>query len=99
MNTNLNKNFHTESNYHSFKPLFLFFQIAARSSLKKIENEKWPKAGYHFPPHILPIFLKNMSYNFQINSYCICGESFDVFFLQFLQIIATKRQNCEKITR
>ena len=32
--------------YHSFKPLFLFFQISARSSLKKFENEKWPKAGY-----------------------------------------------------
>ena len=25
--------------------LFLFFQISARSSLKKFENEKWPKAG------------------------------------------------------
>ena len=32
--------------YHSFKPLFLFIQISARSSLKKFENEKWPKAGY-----------------------------------------------------
>ena len=44
INTNLNKNFHT----YSFKRLFLFFQISARSSLKKFENEKWPKAGY-FP--------------------------------------------------
>ena len=35
INTNLNKNFH-----------FLFFQVSARSSLKKFENEKWPKAGY-----------------------------------------------------
>ena len=43
--TNLNKNFNTELSYHSFKPLFLFFQIPARSSLKKFENEKWPKAG------------------------------------------------------
>ena len=34
-----------------FKPLFLFFQISARSSLKKFENEKWPKAEY------LPLFV------------------------------------------
>ena len=46
INTNLNKNFHTYLSYHSFKPLFLFFQISARSSLKKFANEKWPKAGY-----------------------------------------------------
>ena len=46
INTNLNENFHTKLNYHSFKPLFLFFQISARSSLKKFEKEKWPKAGY-----------------------------------------------------
>ena len=43
INTNPNKNFHT---YHSFKPFFLFCQIFAKSSLKKFENEKWPKAGY-----------------------------------------------------
>ena len=30
--------------YHSFKPLFLFSQNSARSSLKKFENKKWPKA-------------------------------------------------------
>ena len=35
LNTNLNKNL----------PLFLFFQISARSRLKKFENEKWAKAG------------------------------------------------------
>ena len=40
INTNLNKNFHTWLSYHSFKPLFLFFQLSARSSLKKFENEK-----------------------------------------------------------
>ena len=40
INTNLNKNFHTYLNYHSFKPLFLCFQISARSSLKKFETEK-----------------------------------------------------------
>ena len=45
INTNLNKIFHTQLSYHSFKPLFLFFQISA-SSFKKFENEKWPKAGY-----------------------------------------------------
>ena len=45
-NTNLNENFHTEFIYHSFKPLFLFFKISAKSSLKKFENEKWPKARY-----------------------------------------------------
>ena len=50
INTNLNKKFHTYSSYHSFKPLFLFFQISAKSSLKKFENKKWPKAGY------LPLF-------------------------------------------
>ena len=32
--------------YHSFKSLFLFFQISARTSLKKFENEKWPMAEY-----------------------------------------------------
>ena len=32
--------------YHSFKLLFLFFQIFTRRSLKKFENEKWPMAGY-----------------------------------------------------
>ena len=46
INTNLNENFHTYLSYHSFKPLFLFFQISARNSFKKFENEKWPKAGY-----------------------------------------------------
>ena len=46
VNTNLNEHFHTYLSYHSFKPLFLFFQISARSSLKKFENEEWPKAGY-----------------------------------------------------
>ena len=46
INTNLNKNLHTHLNYRSFEPLFLFFQISAISSLKKFENEKWPKAGY-----------------------------------------------------
>ena len=46
INTHLNKNFHTNLSYHSFKPLFSFIQISARSSLKKFENEKWPKAGY-----------------------------------------------------
>ena len=45
-NKNLNKNFHTSLRYHSFKPVFLFFQISATSSLKKFENKKWPKAGY-----------------------------------------------------
>ena len=45
-NTNLNKNSHTHLTYQSFKPFFLFFPISARSSLKKFENEKWPKAGY-----------------------------------------------------
>ena len=45
INTNLNENFHTWLSYHYFKPLFLFFQISA-SSLKKFENEKWPKAWY-----------------------------------------------------
>ena len=45
INTNLNKNFHTQLNYHSFKPLFLF-QISAKSRLKKFEIEKWPKTGY-----------------------------------------------------
>ena len=32
--------------YHFFKPLFLFFQISARRSLKKFKNEKWLKARY-----------------------------------------------------
>ena len=45
ININQNKNVHTYLSYHSFKPSFLFFQISA-SSLKKFENEKWPKAGY-----------------------------------------------------
>ena len=53
-NTNLNKNFHTQLSYRSFKPLFLFFHISARSSLKKFENEKWPKAGY------LPLCIKSV---------------------------------------
>ena len=47
INTNLNENFHTQLSYHSFRPLLLFLQIFARSSLKKFENEKWPKAGSH----------------------------------------------------
>ena len=47
INSNLNKNFHTQLSYYSFKPLFLFFQIFA-SSLKKFKNKKWPKAGF-FP--------------------------------------------------
>ena len=46
INTNLNKIFHTQFHTYSFKPLFLFFQISARSSLKKCQNEKFPKAGY-----------------------------------------------------
>ena len=46
INTNLNENFHTQLSYNSFKPLFLFFKISARSRLKKFGNEKWPKAGY-----------------------------------------------------
>ena len=46
INTNLNKIFYILLSYHSFKPLFVFFQISARSSLKKFENEKWLKAGY-----------------------------------------------------
>ena len=50
INKNLNKNFHTYFSYHSFKPLFLFFLISARSSWKKFENGKWPKAEY------LPLF-------------------------------------------
>ena len=54
INKNLNKNFHTKLNYRSFKSLFLFFQISARSSWKKFENEKWPKAGY------LPLCLKGL---------------------------------------
>ena len=44
-NTNLKKKFCTYLSYRSFKPLF-FFQISARSTLKKFENEKWPKAGF-----------------------------------------------------
>ena len=32
INTNLNKNFHPYLRYHSFKPLFLFFQISAKNS-------------------------------------------------------------------
>ena len=51
INTNLNKNFHTL--------LFLFFQISARSILKKFENEKWPKAGY-LPLHAYIIPLKSI---------------------------------------
>ena len=51
ININLNGNFHTYLSCHSFKPLFLCFQISTRSSLKKFENEKWPKAGY-VPLHI-----------------------------------------------
>ena len=43
INTNLNKNFYTQLSYRSFKPLFLFFQISARSSLKKFENEIGPR--------------------------------------------------------
>ena len=35
INTNLNKNFHTHSYYYSCKPLFLFFQISARTLKKK----------------------------------------------------------------
>ena len=50
INTNVNKNFHTYSSYHSLKPLFLFFQIFATSSLKNLENKNLPKAGY-FPLH------------------------------------------------
>ena len=46
INTNLNKNFHTQLGYHSFKPLFLFFLIYARSTLKKFGNETLSKAGY-----------------------------------------------------
>ena len=60
INTNLNKNFHTYLSYHFFKPLSLFFQISARSSLKKFENEKWPKAGY------LPLNLMSINQGFQI---------------------------------
>ena len=30
INTHPNKNFYTYLSYHSFKPLFLFFQISAR---------------------------------------------------------------------
>ena len=40
INTNLNKNYDTQLNCRSVKPLFLFFQISAKSSLKKFENEK-----------------------------------------------------------
>ena len=46
INTNLNEYVHTQLSYHSLKQLFLFFQISARSSLKKFENEKWSKVGY-----------------------------------------------------
>ena len=53
INTNLTKNFHTYLIYHSVKPLFLFFQISARSSLKKIRKRK--KAGY-LPLHFFSTF-------------------------------------------
>ena len=49
INTKQKKSIHS---YHSFKPLFLFFQIFT-SSLKKFEKEKCPKAGY------LPLLLPN----------------------------------------
>ena len=53
INTNLIKKIF-KSAFHSFKPLFLFFEISPRTSLKKFQSEKWPKAGY------LPLFtLKN----------------------------------------
>ena len=52
INTNLNKNFHTQLSYQSFKLLFLFFQISARSSLKKFANEQWPKAGPYKPSSV-----------------------------------------------
>ena len=40
INTNPNRDFHTSLSYHSFKPLFLFLQVSAKSSLKKFENAK-----------------------------------------------------------
>ena len=43
---NLNKKFHLQLSYHSFKLLFLFSQICAISTSKKFEKEKWPKVGY-----------------------------------------------------
>ena len=49
IHTNLNKKFHTQLSYHSFKPLFLFFQISARSSLKKFENKKMVQGRVHSP--------------------------------------------------
>ena len=46
INTNLNKKFPYIVKLSLFQTVIFYFLIAAISSLKKFENEKWLKAGY-----------------------------------------------------
>ena len=48
--TNPNKNFHTYLSHHSFKPLFLFLKISARTSLKKIQKRKMVQSKFPNKP-------------------------------------------------